>query len=323
MLAKKRTEEIQDWCQRLDAECIMRKRYRNPLSFFSEFKFIYRLRKLKADKVWFNTLNLYQIIVVRLLIKNSIISIHDVEFHPTSKDYFSLLSHKLTILFFKRRICTFSKSQAEIFRYRYGIEPKIMQLPVIDYYARVSEHDAINETEFDGKLFFFGSVSEYKGIETLLSAAKILTDRKLNFQLNIYGRIQYKIKEMRSGEVNQINTNFFDQYVSYKQVHKIFLENSLLIVPYRQVTQCGPLLIAYCARVPVICSDLPGFREYVDNGESGFLFNNTPEDLAAKIEFLLAHPQKMVEMKSYIGNKIMKRYSMQNLVDSYLDILRQ
>jgi glycosyltransferase involved in cell wall biosynthesis len=128
---------------------------------------------------------------------------------------------------------------------------------------------------------------------------------------------------MRSGEVNQINTNFFDQYVSYKQVHKIFLENSLLIVPYRQVTQCGPLLIAYCARVPVICSDLPGFREYVDNGESGFLFNNTPEDLAAKIEFLLAHPQKMVEMKSYIGNKIMKRYSMQNLVDSYLDILRQ
>lgn len=322
MLAKKKTEEIRNWCSELNAEFIERKRYRNPLSFISELRFIARLRKIHADKIWFNTINLYQVIIARLLLKNVIISVHDVEFHPASNDYSSLLSHKLTLLLFKHRICTTSRSQAAIFKSNYGIEPKTLQLPIINYYDRVSDYSVNREIGNTCQLFFFSSILPYKGIETLISAAEILISKNLKFALNIYGKIQYDAKEIKARILELRNTQLSDEYISYKDVHRIFCENDLLILPYRQVTQCGPLLIAYNTKTPVICTDLPGFREYVDDGKSGFLFDNSPDDLAIKIEFVLKNPRLIKELKEYIEQEISKKFLMHNLADKYIDIFK-
>ena len=87
----------------------------------------------------------------------------------------------------------------------------------------------------------------------------------------------------------------------------------MIIIPYIQVSQCGPLLIAYAQNVPVITSSLPGFREYVDDGQSGFMFSGTPEDLFLKMEQFILNRNLMNTMKDYISGEITKKFSMQRM----------
>lgn len=96
----------------------------------------------------------------------------------------------------------------------------------------------------------------------------------------------------------------------------------MLILPYKQVTQCGPLLIAYDENMPVICSDLPGFKEYIDDYESGIIYKNTPGDLADKMKFLINNSGKLDEMRKYISSNIKRKYSMELLADVYLKNLQ-
>src|SRR5436853_7393904 len=84
--AKMLTPEIAFFCEKLNAVFYKRKRFINPMSVFNENKLIMLIRKQKADIVWFNTLSFTQALMVKHLIKNFIVNIHDIELHPGESD---------------------------------------------------------------------------------------------------------------------------------------------------------------------------------------------------------------------------------------------
>ena len=56
------------------------------------------------------------------------------------------------------------------------------------------------------------------------------------------------------------------------------------MLPYQDVAQSGPHMIAYNYNLPVIASDIDGFAERVEDGVNGFLFRvNDKESLKAAI----------------------------------------
>jgi glycosyltransferase involved in cell wall biosynthesis len=322
MQAKEKTEEINNWCIKLNAEFVKRKRFRNPFGLFSEIGFLLSIKKIKADRVWFNTLTAYQAVIAKVLLKGFVVMVHDVEVHPETKDYYSVLSLRLTLALFKKNIGVASRSQAEIFKNKYGYEPKIFQLPVIDYYTETgikAERTAADPERI--KFFFFGSVEPYKGIETLVEAAEILENKNLSFHVNIYGRLKYNREELkdRIAQIKSVSMN--DEFIHYKAIHKLYCENDVLILPYKQVTQCGPLLIGYNEEVPPICSNIEGFREYVDEGKTGLLFDNSAEDLARKMEIVIKNPALISEMKRYINSIAFNKFSMESLAGEYTQYL--
>ncbi len=321
--AKKMNAELEEWCRILNAEFIKRKRFRNPASFFEAIGLMRRIKKIKGDTVWFNSLSVYQGILARLIIKNFFVTVHDVEYHPDSKDYHSFLSLWLTFKLLKKRICVVSKTQSKLFEQKYGIKPKVFQLPIIDYYTDVGleASQADVHAEKTVKFFFFGSIEPYKGIETLIEAAEILEKRKIEFNLNIYGKIKYSTNEIKNGINKLKNVSLYDEFVDYKDIHRIYFMNDVLILPYKQVTQCGPLLIGYAEVVPSICNDLPGFREYVDNNKSGIIYNNSANDLADKMESIIKGKEKLIEIKGYIETDIYNKFSMEALGEEYMDNL--
>jgi glycosyltransferase involved in cell wall biosynthesis len=322
--AKRRTEELDEWCRNLNAEFIQRKRFRNPLGIYKELKLIRRIRKLDPDKVWFDTMTVNQVILGKMLLKNLLVTIHDVEFHPNLRDYFSFLSLWLTFKLLKRNICVASKAQAEGFEKIFGFKPLIFQLPIIDYYREISDKRGSNAKVYANKMkfFFFGTIERYKGVETLVEAAEILENIKLSFELNIYGKIKYSADELL-GRVSKLkNVKLFNRFIDYKEIHQIYSENDVQVLPYRQVTQCGPLLIGYCEGVPSICSDLPGFKEYVDDNKSGIIFRYTSRDLADKMEILINQVSKVKEMSEYIKTRTAEKFSMGALSEDYLNNLK-
>jgi glycosyltransferase involved in cell wall biosynthesis len=334
--AKERTNEIDQWCKTFNAEYIKRKRFRNPITIFSEIKLMNRLKKINTDKIWFDNLSLYQIPFAKMMLRNFILIIHDVEYHPGSRDYYSKLVLWLTFHIFKKNICVVSRTQADIFEKENGFKPRIFQLPIIDYYkdASLEPHQlqlagqnlsllggsALSEERGNNnvKFFFFGLIEKYKGIETLIEAAEILENKNLSFEVRIYGRLKYSVDKITK-RINKLkNTRLINEFIDYRLIHKTYSENDVLIQPHKQVTQCGPLLIAYSENIPLISSDLPGFREYVVDGKSGFIFNGTSQDLADKMEYIIENREKLEEMREYIKKEIYNRFSMKALVNEYM-----
>ncbi|MCI0448583.1 MAG: glycosyltransferase family 4 protein [Chlorobi bacterium] len=318
--AREKTEEIESWCNSLNAVFIQRRRFRNPLSLFSELAFIFRLKKINPDIVWFNTLTVYQLLFVKMLIKNFLVTVHDVEIHPGAGGHGNIAA-KLTLKFALKNVCVVSKTQANIFKKNFGFEPKVFQLPIIDYHKEVSSVKSEREPKNTIRFFFFGSIEEYKGVGILLEAGGILEKKNVKFKLNIYGKIKYDEETLKKRIKTLKNITLFNEFVDYKEVHKIYIENDVLVLPYKQVTQCGPLLIAYEELVPVICSDLEGFREYVEDNISGIIFNNSPQDLADKMIFFIEHPELISKIRIGIKENAHSRFLMRNLCKGYLENL--
>lgn len=321
--AKEETEEIVQWCGKFNAEFIPRKRFRNPLSLIAEYRFFKRIKKINADIVWFNTLSLYQVIIAAFLFKKFLVMVHDVDPHPETKDYNSKITQWITYILLKKKICTASKTQAELFKKMHGFEPLVFQLPVINYFTEAGNPAERSLESNRVRFFFFGSVEPYKGLETLLEAAEILNGKNQDFSINIYGKIKYNHEEMDERIKNIKNIFHEDKFIDYKDIHSIYINNDILILPYRQVTQCGPLLIGYNELVPSICNDLPGFREYADDRKSALFFNGTADDLAGKMDYIIHNFAEVNKMKNYISSAVFARFSMRALADEYISNLKK
>lgn len=319
--AREESPELLDWAGRLGAIIVKRKRFRNPWNFFREIGFILKLKKMNADLIWFNTLNIYQVLPVKLLIKNFLVAVHDVEKHPESRQRHASLAMKMTFALLKKKVCVVSKTQAAIFKNRFSFDAKLFQLPVINYFTEVAAESVSSGRKADGaiKFFFFGSVEAYKGIETLLEAAEILQNKNLDFKLGIYGKLKYNREELKQRIENLKKAELLDEFIDYKTISAIYKANDILVLPYKQVTQCGPLLIGYNESVPAICGRQPGFLEYVDDGFSGLIFNNSADDLADKMEYIIKNPAALITMKEYINTVIKEKFSMQRLAEQYVN----
>lgn len=322
-IAKSRTKEVNEWLNRFSAEFVPRTRFRNPFFFFKELGFILKLRRLNADCILFNTLNVYQSYLVKFLIKNYIVMLHDVEIHPESADKHGVLSVKLTLKYHKKHIGVASKTQSQIFERTYGFKPKLFQLPIIDYYRETGTTSPEKNTSQKVRFFFFGSVEKYKGLETLLDAAGILEKKGLQFELFIYGSLKYDKDKFVERIKGLKSVNLTDKFIDYKDIHAIYASHDMIVLPYKQLTQCGPLLIGYSENIPAIVSDQPGFREYADEGSSALIFDNSASGLAGKMEQVINEPQMLKSMRDYIENIMNNKFGMPALAEEYMKNFRE
>src|SRR3989442_5670201 len=321
LIAKERSEEVNNFCTKLNAVCLKRFRFINPLNIFVDLRLLKVLRKEQYDMVWFNTLTVYQALFLKLFIRKFLINIHDAELHPEEKSTYSIFARWLTFRLHKKNVCLASKIQASVFEERFSIKPKVFQLPIIDYYESSPasvETGSYPVSNSPVKFFFFGAILPYKGIETLISAAEILEKQGVKYKLSIYGKIKYNEKNFieRVKKLNHIQLH--NQFIPYDKVYSVFAQNDMLILPYLHVTQCGPLLIAYNQNKPSLCSSLPGFAEYVDDEKSGLLFGITAVDLAGKMKMVIKNPSSVEGMKKYIAENIRNRFSIKALAPQYI-----
>ncbi len=324
--AKNLTPELERYVKDPGVKFFRRKGFKNPLSFFTELKLLLYIRRQKPDVVWFNVFSLVQSVLVKLLVRNVIVNAHDIELHPEEKDIHGILSQKVTFLLYKRSIAVMSQTQARHFEEKYGRLPYLFQLPLIDYYeavgaerTRESQPAKNNEVNF----LFFGSIMPYKGIEKLLDAAALLEKENQKFRINIHGRLNYNREELQQKITALRSVNFVNAFIDYRDVSGIYSSNDVIVIPYIQVSQCGPLLIGFNQNVPAICSRLEGFEEYVDDGSSGLLFANTAQSLAEKMKMIISEPGMIAGMKGYIDTQTRAKFSMAALAPSYIEVFKK
>jgi glycosyltransferase involved in cell wall biosynthesis len=103
-----------------------------------------------------------------------------------------------------------------------------------------------------------------------------------NFQLIIWGKnkgIDYSILS------NYMNVNIRDEYISNEEFISIIQLSSVILMPYRNISQSGLLLTAMNEGIPIIVSKSGGLSEVIKYGDVGEVMNNlSPTDLMLTIQ---------------------------------------
>jgi len=111
------------------------------------------------------------------------------------------------------------------------------------------------------KLLFFGRIEYYKGLDLIIAAIERLYEKGIsNIQLSVYGKGPFwNSCESLVKTKNLYNLNI--RFVNTSEIPDLFSTHHFLVLPYRDATQSGPLMIAANYGMPIFAARLEGFLQ--------------------------------------------------------------
>lgn len=167
----------------------------------------------------------------------------------------------------------------------------------------------------DKVLLFFGYIKEYKGLDLLLKAFKLLSEEGQAIKLLIAGYpATKKLWESYSQIIEEIrdksNIILRLEFIPSSDVALYFSAADYVVLPYKRIDHSGIIHLAYSFNKPVIATMVGDFQESIDEGKSGFLVNSQDEkDLAITIKKALENYDNISDMGEYISFLNRTRYS--------------
>jgi glycosyltransferase involved in cell wall biosynthesis len=128
------------------------------------------------------------------------------------------------------------------------------------------------------RVYFFGRMETYKGVEILLSAAELLHAEGFPFALSIAGRGP-ELDRLQARFARLPEVTIFNGFVPPMQIMADIQAAECIVLPYLTATQSGVLAAAYAGRRYVLASATGGLPDVVTHGENGLLV--PPGDSAA------------------------------------------
>ncbi|MCC8089144.1 MAG: glycosyltransferase [Rikenellaceae bacterium] len=192
--------------------------------------------------------------------------------------------------------------------------------PIYDLYGeRVDKKDAckfLNINPDAEYCLFFGFIRDYKGLDILIDAWKLLKDKgftkdkKLIVAGEYYGdKEKYRTQINRSGLESDII--LFDRFIKDEEVKYYFSAASLLVQPYKTATQSGVTQIAYHFGLPMVVTDVGGLAELIPDGKVGYVTKPDPRYIAEYIEKYFSLNKEEEFRKNIESEK--KRFSWENM----------
>jgi len=161
------------------------------------------------------------------------------------------------------------------------------------FFVHIGEHEVApfrifersDITEEKNSILFFGRIYEYKGLEYLIKAEPMITDKIPNCKIVIAGTGE------NFGEYNILIGNRRQNFIihnyriSYKEGAELFKQCSVVVLPYVEASQSGVAPTALGFKKPVIATKVGSIAEVVDDGKTGLIV--PPQDPRALAEAII------------------------------------
>lgn len=286
----------------INCECIQFKyRLRDIRTLKDYFKLFIKIKRLKPDIIYIDGLGIPYLFFVAILFfkrKKIVFAIHDVISHVGADKFFFLNFYKKIIMTWCKNIHIFSNTQKTIFLNKYK-NKNILNAPLaLKDFGKSHKNLTYDSIRF----LFFGSIRENKGLEFLIQAVnKVVKMSDKPIKICIAGNCNSNWLKYEKLIEDHSVYELIISHIPNSYIPDLFKQAHFLVLPYKDVTQSGPLLIAYNYNIPVIASDHDGFKTYIDNGVNGFLFENS--NVEALIEIMLKAISLSKEEYSVMKNK--------------------
>ena len=157
-----------------------------------------------------------------------------------------------------------------------------------------------------GYALFVGRLSKEKGLDTLLAAWNCL-QHKIPLKIVGDGPLANHVTETTSrlSQVEWLSTK------TLAEVYELMGQAMMLIVPSQWYETFGRVVAeAFTKGTPVIASNIGATAELVDPGRTGLHFKvGDAVDLAAKVEWALAHPKEWGQMRQQARAEFIEKYT--------------
>jgi len=292
-------------------------RARDPRRIREFLMIIKLIKKGKYDIVYidmFDWLYLFPLLYV-YRVKKIVYAVHDVVIHVDDK--YGKMSDFMQNFIITRfhNFHIFSEQQYHIFISKYPKKNVFMARMALKDFGKSEMNPPANKIVFT----FFGSIRENKGIEYLIEAGnKLHETHHGKYIINIFGFTPEWEKYEKLIQYSEA-FNLDIRKIENSEIPDIFCTSHFIVLPYKDVTQSGILHIAYFYSTPAICSDFGGFKEYVEDGVTGFLFQPMDsDDLYRKMKHTIEHFEDYLQIKQNLKNFVDMNCSIDAIVDSYL-----
>lgn len=213
----------------------------------------------------------------------------------------------------------FSRTQAELFEHNYP-GPHVMLTHL--GYKKLGD-STINKRTDCISFMAFGSLHEEKNVGLLIDAANQLYEEgERGFKVSINGVWQEKwdINErIKYPEIFEVSLGM----VRNEDIPNLFGYNHYSVYPYKEMSQSGALKLAYGYHNPVICANLPGFVDEVEDWTDGYLFKSQDvNDLKRVMKKCICDG---IEGYNHLREKMVKhvesKYSPEAISEQYISML--
>ena len=181
--------------------------------------------------------------------------------------------------------------------------------------------------QFDNviRFIFVSRIRKDKGIEELFNAIKLSVNNYKNIEFHIVGWYE---DENYKGTINKMINEYpviYHGNQSQEKVHELITNSHCLVHPSYHEGMANVLLEAAAAGRPCMASNIPGCKEAIDNGVTGYLFDVQSADSLANaiIKFMkLNHEER--ERMGWLGRKKMEiEFDRKIVINSYVDIIEE
>lgn len=170
------------------------------------------------------------------------------------------------------------------------------------------------------RLVMFGKQSYYKGTDILVDAIALLPkDIQNRVTTTIVGQTPDDYLKTLQEKATGLDIKFTPKFVPDDILNGIILESDVIVLPYREISQSGVLLLALYFERPIICSNLPSFKETLEGYNSDLFFEkDSPKDLARVIIHMVSEPNHDgIDVQA-----LKKKYSWENIAQMVGDYVQ-
>ena len=168
---------------------------------------------------------------------------------------------------------------------------------------------------------FVGRLTNEKGIITLLNAWKQMGS--ISLKIVGYGPLEQKVKEIVTKE--KFNTVKILGQLYKNDIINLMKGANFLLFPSKWYEGFPNTLVeAFGCGLPVIASKLGSMAEIVEDGVTGLHFEaGNAVDLAAKIKWLIEHPDKCRHMGKNARKVFLEKYTAEKNYETLIDIYQK
>ncbi len=166
----------------------------------------------------------------------------------------------------------------------------------------------------DKYILSVATLNKRKNIPELIKAFESISDKYPELKLVLVGGMGNENREKLTKHPNII----FTGYIKDEEIPVLYKNALIYVFPSLYEGFGTPIIEAQYSNCPLLCSDIPVFREVAGKGAE---FCKTDyQSIAEKMEYLINNPTRRNELINFGDNNV-KRFSIENVAKQLLGIL--
>ncbi len=175
-------------------------------------------------------------------------------------------------------------------------------------------------------ILFFGLIRRYKGVDRLLAAFELLAKAE-DLYLVIAGsaapELAIEIETTIERSEAKARIRFRPRFSSDPELAALVKMADVVVFPYQHIYQSSALLLAMSFGKAIIASDIPGLREYLDDGVEGVLCDTgKPTHLAREILALAREDARREALGAAAREVSLESYAWEGIAQQIAGIYR-